>query len=344
MNLVIEEINRTHKVIKRHKINNTRQVSIGRAFDNDIILTEPHVSPHHMVLIEDDTGQWLVHDNNSQNGIRNTKRQLILSGSVIQSGDSLQLGRAYIRIWDEKHPVEDTWKLDVVDDVFHSLSSIWLAMILVTTFVLGEWALNSFASSNDLSAHGLSKNMFYQLIFIGIWSLLWSLAGRIVRHESRFVTHLSITVMAALLFQWSPIVLKIISYNALLGLWIREIQLVLNGAIFALLLWCNLYLTVPQKPLTRMITANSVAWGIVLLFLLPAAFESQDYRDYPRYDSTILPPSVLWQTPESSEHFVEQQNSLYQQTALTASAARPEFTEDKESRKDVLRSAPKDEN
>ena len=64
--IIIEEITRNHKLLHRHRLNQN-EVSIGRNYHNDIILTDPHICPQHLSLsYSQDT--WRINDNNSVNG------------------------------------------------------------------------------------------------------------------------------------------------------------------------------------------------------------------------------------------------------------------------------------
>ncbi len=311
MNLVIEEINRSKKVLQRYRFKDQTRIRIGRALDNDIILSEPHVSPYHMELVLNEEGQWSIVDLDSENGVRNDARKTVASGSLVQSGDTLLLGRAYISIWREDHPVEDTWPLHSVEDIFHAISSPWVIALLLIAFVFGEWQLASIHNYRDLTPSRLVNELIYELIILVGWATAWSLSGRVIRHESRFYSHLAATLLAAILLQWAPVCLRVLAFNSGVGLWLTEIRYFTNGAIFSLLLWCNFYLSLPQRPMVRIIWSNALAWGVVLIYLLPPIFDAQSFRGFPVYDSTLMPPSVRWAEPLTTGKFVDEVESLY---------------------------------
>ncbi len=311
MNLIIEEINRSKRVIQRHRFKDASRIRIGRALDNDIILSEPHVSPYHMELQLTAEGHWIVRDLDSCNGVRSNRRKILATGTEVESGDTLLLGRSYIRIWDEQHPVEDAWPLHSVEDFFHAISSIWFVMLLLGTFLVGEWQLANLQNYQDVSPSRLINELIYELLFIFGWASLWSLSGRITRHESRFMSHLAVSLIAAMAFQWAPLILRIFAFNGQYGLWLTEIRYFINGAIFSMLLWCNFYLTLPQKSSVRIIWSNLIAWGMVLVFLLPPLFESNQYKGYPDYDRLMMHPDVFWADAVSTDDFVKATDSLY---------------------------------
>jgi hypothetical protein len=86
-----------------------RQVTrIGRAYDNDIILTDPSVSPHHCVIRRDAEGRMILQSIADENGIRLGNRrvdQVELDGGDIVT---LDLGRTQVRLFDDSQPVAPT--------------------------------------------------------------------------------------------------------------------------------------------------------------------------------------------------------------------------------------------
>jgi hypothetical protein len=160
--------------------------------------------------------------------------------------------------------------------------------------------------------HKATQEFLSLLLMIFGWASLWSLSGRVVRHESRFYSHLAVSILAAMAFQWTPHLLRILAFNGHYGLWLTEIRYFCNGAIFSLLLWANFYLSLPQKATVRIIWSNAIAWGLVLVFLLPPIFDARKFRGYPLYDGLILPYSVFWADPLTPQAFLLKAEALYE--------------------------------
>ena len=75
MEVVFEIVSRAGRTLERHKATGPR-LSIGRAFDNELILSDETVSPHHAVLERDPDGNSVLVDLDSLNGIRNERHEL----------------------------------------------------------------------------------------------------------------------------------------------------------------------------------------------------------------------------------------------------------------------------
>ncbi|MGH8034521.1 MAG: FHA domain-containing protein, partial [Lysobacterales bacterium] len=89
---VIEVLNRSGQVVQRLAWNG-RKLSIGRAYDNDVIVDDRYVCPHHLELAQD-SGRLLARDLGSINGsyIRLGKEPVqvveLTDGLTIQFGHS----------------------------------------------------------------------------------------------------------------------------------------------------------------------------------------------------------------------------------------------------------------
>ena len=56
--------------LHRHHVIDKLHTRIGRAFDNDIILSEPTVAPYHLEIIRDDDGNIELHNRADVNPAR----------------------------------------------------------------------------------------------------------------------------------------------------------------------------------------------------------------------------------------------------------------------------------
>lgn len=83
-------------------------VRVGRAFDNDVILTDPTVSPHHFVLRLNDRNLYELHPIGEENGIRIGRRQLREARELDELPLEFDAGRTRIRLLESTQPVEPT--------------------------------------------------------------------------------------------------------------------------------------------------------------------------------------------------------------------------------------------
>jgi pSer/pThr/pTyr-binding forkhead associated (FHA) protein len=87
----VEELSRTNQVLARHR-HEQLPIRIGRAYDNDVILNDPHIAPHHALIEARPESEGMpqsgvqVRDLGSKNGIVHQNQpcqQLTLHGDHI---------------------------------------------------------------------------------------------------------------------------------------------------------------------------------------------------------------------------------------------------------------------
>lgn len=83
-------------------------VNIGRALDNDIILSDGTVSPYHIRLEQKDNGQLLLHTLSDENGTRLNGHTLKQNPVALTLPAALLLGNRSVRLLSSDMPVEDT--------------------------------------------------------------------------------------------------------------------------------------------------------------------------------------------------------------------------------------------
>lgn len=86
-------------------------IRVGRALDNDVILPDPTVSPHHFVIKRDLEGHLVLHPLGDENGIRIGRDRLERPLTLDATPLSLEAGRTHLRILPTDHPVAPTRRL-----------------------------------------------------------------------------------------------------------------------------------------------------------------------------------------------------------------------------------------
>lgn len=90
-----------------HKIDK-RTVRVGRALDNDVILSDPSVSPYHFLIRRTETGSFELRSLADENGIRVDRRQVDDPISLTNLPFEFDAGRTRIRLLSSSQPVAPT--------------------------------------------------------------------------------------------------------------------------------------------------------------------------------------------------------------------------------------------
>jgi hypothetical protein len=119
-----------------HKINQF-PVTIGRAFDNDIILSDPSVSAHHLIIDQDENG-YTLRNLSEENGTRLNKKtmgRLTVSLNFPVAVD-LNLGDLKARILSHQTAIEPTRVKPQAKGLYRLLSNpTWVAGLFFITLV-----------------------------------------------------------------------------------------------------------------------------------------------------------------------------------------------------------------
>jgi len=310
MDIIIELISRSRRVIERHHYAGP-SVAIGRAYDNDLIISDPHLSPHHAVLNDLGEQGWWLEDLNSKNGIHSRKYQRIQTRARIESGDEIILGKTHLRIYDRKHEVPAALSMNPVEKIIQPLSSVGNALLAIL-LCLGFFSLNSYL---ELYMKFEVLPMFMEtmgLLLMGLaWALLWALIGRVMRHDTRFLIQLVIVLAylgAEIIFNNG---LDVLAFNSGSGKLAFSVGAIGHFLLFTALLWLNLYVAIGQSDRRRLLMANGIAFSVVATALLYYFLNAREFSDVPEYVHYLKPPALQWFTPVTKDTFLKQADTVF---------------------------------
>lgn len=170
--------------------------SIGRGYQNDVILDDRYVDPNHARLEWDGAGTLVLTDLQSVNGLVDPATGARVARLPIRSGSEARLGRTTLRFIDPAHAVEPA-----LSDSPRGRSR-WigdsrprdLAVVLGTALLLG---FSNFLEATDrVRVSGLLGEALTSLLIVAAWAGMWALVGRITQHRFRFAEHFVIPCAA----------------------------------------------------------------------------------------------------------------------------------------------------
>jgi len=312
MELIIETLGTTHNVLERNKYSNDR-ISIGRAFDNDLILTDEHIDAHHAQVYQDEDGQFWMTDLQSVNGIRKHKSSQRQQRWPLHSGDIFTLGRNKIRIYFSDHQLPAAVKIRPIETFL-----LWLGRVpvLVALFLLylgislfavwlqntGDWDWQQIANSQLRTV----------LTFTGLAFAVY-LLSILFKRGGNFLSHLGVLMLVFLLGRILAVITSIAYFNASSDTdqWLDIFASSTSYLMIFLYLWCILYLAFHMPLLRRSVTALvSVALLAGLSYLGQAQFREFQDRSI-SVDSTHLPPQLLLRQPTAQDAFFDQAFGLF---------------------------------
>lgn len=292
------------------------QVSIGRGYDNDIVLSDPHISANHLSLTACDGG-WVITDLDSLNGLQVIKNPGA-DEHIFASGSEIKVGRTKLRLIAESHVLEDTKLLHRLERDTSKLNrlSVWLPL-LATVIALQLLSVYSNTVTQWEWKNALPLIVTAQLgIFVA--TIIWSLVGRLVRQEAHLLGQYSLILLASLLFTGCSWLLSALSYNFSSVLFGDLVQQLVAMGILLVLLSANLALSTNLSSRARW--SGCVAFvGVLLIIGSVGKMKSWgEFSPFPQYSSTLAAPGLLIVTGKTNQKFLIDIDPLFERADKAA--------------------------
>ncbi len=188
------------EVLSRHRDVATRvriageEASIGRGYDNDVIVDDPYVAPRHLRVSRDEGGQLVAEDLGSTNGTFLDGNKNRITRLVIDGERPLRIGQTLLRVRATDYAVEPERVVPAERAVLPSLMIAGLAVVLLGFVALRVWLAQTGEPrlSNYLSPLLTLAGMV--LVWVGVWALI----SRILAGRSKFLRNLLIAIVGYL--------------------------------------------------------------------------------------------------------------------------------------------------
>ena len=278
-------------------------VSIGRALDNDVIIDDPYVDAHHLMLEWRKEGDaWLVSDLSSTN--HTVKDPKSGAASEVKSGDELFLGKTRIRVYSEHHAVAPTLSLRDLEHrllEFDAVSWVLTLMAVLSGAVCLQMYFESTidAIKPDMYAK-TTLTILGSVVFIGGF---WALISRILKGETRFASLLNMTLVQSMAAVVLTLVLNVVYFN-LPGTPGREIlQNIVSLFLFVAYVYLCLVLTTKLTLIPKISICSLILVGTLGFMAISGYSKEDQFIYYPKYDGALYSPPFLARSGEPEEEF-----------------------------------------
>ncbi|MCP5146185.1 MAG: FHA domain-containing protein [Gammaproteobacteria bacterium] len=315
MELIFELSNRAGHALELRRATGDR-ITIGRGYDNDIILQDETVDAQHAVIEQDADGQLVLIDLDSRNGIFDIDHQRQSGPIPISSGSEYLLGHARLRILDPAHPVPPALRMGEMYEFTRLLDRVTTVVGVTVLAVLMIWLeawLNTFAQFRWQEV--LQSTFSVIGTAFGI-AMVWALIGKVVRHETHLRTHFAVLMVLVCGYYVISFVSTVVGVNTLSS--------VLTGGTAALLLFVlvtgalatSLYLATRQPHRRRWTLAAGIAAIPILGSLVLSSIGNQDFSEAPSYNTDIAAPVLRVASGIPGDEFVDEAQEVFSAAAI----------------------------
>jgi hypothetical protein len=282
--------------------------TIGRALDNDVVLTDPHVATHHatIALERDDAAKAAlsVRAGDTKNGLA-IGRERVAGGEARRFDDAgrdfeLHVGRTALRLRLPGHPLSPEQILaPMVAVERHWLPTLGLALAVIVVVLFNTYL--------DNDPDGLSRAIGSAVLTAvsggAIWCGFWALLSKLFARQSNFGWHVRVFVVASL------VMLAISALPPLLAFsfswpWLTDFTFIAVFATISTAIYFHLLAVEPgRQRLMRGVALTGFIAGVALTLWFNVQRTGRPGEEL--YMSHLFPPALRVARPISVDRFVD---------------------------------------
>jgi hypothetical protein len=278
-------------------------LSVGRALDNDVVLSDPHVASAHLRIAPGEQGLALT-VGDTRNGVATGARrwrageQFVLraAGAPIE----LSAGRTRLRLRLPGHTLPPELPLAAAAVQGQRLGLTLLAAGVVLAGLLFTTYLDSDPDALGRSVAGM---LLAAVAGTALWCGLWSLLSKTFTRQTHFGWHLRVFLLASIAWMAVDAVPPLLAF-ALSWPALASYSFLASLAVGAAALYYHLLAVEPARPrLLRAVVGVGWLTGIALMMWFNTQRTGRAGDDL--YMSHLFPPALRLARPVQAEQLVE---------------------------------------
>jgi hypothetical protein len=293
---------------------------IGRALDNDVVLSDPHVAPRHMSIALDEHGDLAVHVADTRNGVLLGSTRLRAGQGAVLAHDGepvgLGAGRTRLRLRLPGQVLAAEIPLAPTATVARRTLGVGAAALVLAFGLLFATYL---ATDPDGYARAAGSTLLSGAVGAAIWCGAWALLSKTFTRQAHFGWHLRVFLCA------SVALLVTNSLPALLAFafswpWLTDFSFVADIAVGAAALYFHLLAVEPARH-------RVLKWAAVTCALVGVALtlwfnvQRSDLFGTELYMNHLFPPAWRLARPVTTDAFIDTLTPL--KATLDAKAKEP---------------------
>ena len=289
--MVIVEIKTAADAAPRYERLDEGSIRVGRAPDNDLIIEDPFVDAHHLLLDLTDDDAWSIHDLDSTNGT--LKDRHAIQQADLQPGEPFKIGKTSLKVYDRHFQVASALSLT---DLEHRLLAFdsWRATLALVALLLAYTGLEVFLNYDGLDRKPATYFTAMMIAIAGPIGVAagWSLLSKLLRGESRLRAIFNLSLVTLLVSFALVHINGVAAYN-LPGISRKLAELLILLGIAASYAYLLLLVSTPLKQTARLTITSLMVVGVLVGYGVNRISFEDRFSPVPRYDNTLYPPGLL---------------------------------------------------
>jgi hypothetical protein len=187
----VEVLARSGEVLSRTRID-TDEARVGRAYDNDVVVNDPYVAPHHVRIFRAEDGALVAEDLGSVNGLYAEHGAKRMQRAPLATLPAIRIGRTILRIHDADQPVAPEKAL--TPPQAHAIWAAALCVGLTLLILLNNWL----ELTSELNWNRIVLPLLGLATGLAAWAGLWSAVSRLFFGQAQFALHLRVAATACI--------------------------------------------------------------------------------------------------------------------------------------------------
>ena len=311
MAVVVEVLGNNRRVLHRYILSHP-SISIGRGYDNDVVLEDIHVDAEHATLHLQDEGGFLLVDNQSVNGLRDRRKRSVTNELTLNSGDEFYLGETLVRIVDTTQPLPEAISLAEDTLLRRVINNTSLGFTLLFLLVIMSIHQADIASIQPLKVDKAFQSSISIASILLLTAFALSFITRVIRRKWEFGFNLFLCASVAMVSEVTDFLLVIVAFNVN----IVAIQWLVDALALALVVFLFSWGVCAKVFNLIQLHKRLVISGIVILVLGNSAVEhmfdpKEKYSPIPKYTQLFRPASYRLVSAMDDMQFIDSTQAIF---------------------------------
>lgn len=307
--------------------------TIGRGYDNDLMLADDTVSERHLLLTRDEDGRLVVVNRSSENGTLLGPRTLGDKPVAVRLPQSLRLGHTQIRLVDPQASVAPARKLVPDHWLTRLCGRLPVALLLLAVLFVTELWFTLPQLDNGMPWQSWLLASIFTLTVPLILAAITGFISRLLLHRWHYPLQLAIATLIVLVLGGSEVLLPRIDYLLTSTRAAELVQLLLLALLIPLFAAWQMTAVSAMARKRALIISACVVLPLLALGKLKDRFVGSDFDSQPPLNTTLAWPDWRLQQTEPLDRFLSRtsrelengvRETLEEATPLTDEQATPE--------------------
>jgi len=166
--------------------------TIGRAYDNDLIIDDPYVAPHHLRIERADDGSLRAVDLATRNGLYLLGPPQRVQSAQIAPDLRVRIGHTQIRFRDTQFAVAPELEASASPRALRQAFSFYPVLIAAAALMFGDVHLSTF---EQIPPAQIVASVLALLLAAFAWAGIWAFFGRLATRHANFYAHGTTTLL-----------------------------------------------------------------------------------------------------------------------------------------------------